>query len=134
MTLTPVPNSGYVFSAWSGSNAGDITNSAGVYTIVMNGNKAVTANFSVITVPTILGDVNGDGRVNSTDALIVLSGSAGISVLQFCPLNCGDVNGNGLVNSTDALIILSYSAGMSVPFNLGQPGCPASVTPCLGCQ
>ena len=133
VTLTPVPNSGYVFSAWSGSNAGDITNSSGVYVIVMNGDKAVTANFSVITNPGILGDVNGDGKVNSTDALIVLSGSAGIKVTQFCPLNCGDVNGNGLVNSTDALIILSYSAGMSVPFNLGQTGCPASVTPCLGC-
>ena len=71
--------------------------------------------------------------VNSTDALIVLSGDAGIPITQFCPANCGDVNADGLVNSTDALIILSHDVGMSVPFPVGSPGCPASVTPCPGC-
>jgi hypothetical protein len=65
--------------------------------------------------------------------LIVLSGDVGISITQYCPANCGDVNGDTYVNSTDALIILSYDAGMSVPFPVGQPGCPASVNPCLGC-
>jgi hypothetical protein len=82
----------------------------------------------------ILGDVNGDDVVNSTDALIVLSCDAGLNTTQFCPMNCGDVNDDGLVNSTDALIILSYDAGMSVPFLLGGPGCPASVTPGPGCS
>ncbi len=49
VTLTPVPSSGYQFSSWTGANAGDIINTAGVYTIVMNGNKSVTANFTLIT-------------------------------------------------------------------------------------
>ena len=82
----------------------------------------------------ILGEINGDSAVNSTDALIVLSGDAGINVTQFCPMNCGDVNSDGWVNSTDALIILSLDAGLSVPFPVGQSGCPASVTPCPGCE
>jgi hypothetical protein len=77
--------------------------------------------------------MNNDGMVNSTDALIILSGDAGIDISQFCPVNCGDANADGAVNSTDALIILSYDAGMSVPFQLGQTGCPSSVTPCQGC-
>jgi hypothetical protein len=77
--------------------------------------------------------MNGDKSVNSTDALIILSCDAGIDVSQFCPVNCGDANSDGLVNSTDALIILSYDAGMSVPFPVGQPGCPSTVTPCAGC-
>jgi len=47
VTLTPVPNQGYVFKDWTGTNAGDIVDTAGVYTIVMSGNKAVTANFEV---------------------------------------------------------------------------------------
>ncbi len=81
----------------------------------------------------ILGDVNGDDAVNSTDALIILSGDAGINISQFCPVNCGDVNGDQLVNSTDALIVLSYDAGMNVPFPVDQPGCPVSVIPCAGC-
>ncbi len=45
VTLTPAPNSGYAFGSWSGANAGDIVNTGGVYTIVVNGNKSVTANF-----------------------------------------------------------------------------------------
>jgi hypothetical protein len=81
----------------------------------------------------ILGDVNGDGAVNSTDALIVLSCDAGINTSPFCPMNCGDVNNDGWVNSTDALVILSYDAGMTVPFPVGQPGCPSRVTPGPGC-
>jgi lysophospholipase L1-like esterase len=83
--------------------------------------------------PGILGDVNGDDTVNSTDALIILSCNAGIDTSQFCPMNCGDVNADGLVNSTDALIILSYDVGIYVPYPVGQPGCPSSVTPCPGC-
>jgi hypothetical protein len=81
-----------------------------------------------------LGGVNGDGLVNSTDALIVLSAYAGISTSQFCPMNCGDVNGDGLVNSTDAVIILSYDAGMSVPYPVGTGACPSSVTQPAGCS
>jgi unsaturated rhamnogalacturonyl hydrolase len=80
-----------------------------------------------------IGGVNGDGTVDSTDALIVLSADAGIDTSQFCPMNCGDVNADGLVNSTDALILLSYDVGMTVPFPVGQPGCPPSVTQPAGC-
>jgi hypothetical protein len=81
-----------------------------------------------------LGGVNNDGVVDSTDALIILSADAGLDTSQFCPMNCGDVNADGYVDSTDALIILSYDAGMSVPFPVGQPGCPSSVTQPAGCN
>jgi hypothetical protein len=80
-----------------------------------------------------LGDVNGEGAADSTDALIIMSADVGLSTSQFCPMNCGDVNGDGLVNSTDALIVLSFDAGMSVPYNLETGACPASVTAPPGC-
>lgn len=48
VTLTPVPASGYQFSSWSGADSADIINTGGVYTIVMNEDKAVTANFTLI--------------------------------------------------------------------------------------
>jgi hypothetical protein len=83
--------------------------------------------------PVILGDANGDATANSTDALIVLSCDVGINTSQFCPMNCGDANGDGLINSTDALIILSYDVGITVPYPVGEPGCPSSVTQCPGC-
>jgi len=85
---------------------------------------------SAPAVPPTLGSVNGDGSVDSTDALIVLSADAGLDTTQFCPLNCGDVNGDGLVNSTDALIILSYDVGMTVPYPVGD-GC-VSIEPDSG--
>jgi hypothetical protein len=82
----------------------------------------------------VLGDVNGDDQVTSTDALIILSGDVGLDISQFCPINCGDVNGDGAVTSTDALIILSYDVGLTIPFLVGQEGeCPVSITPPAGC-
>jgi uncharacterized repeat protein (TIGR02543 family) len=81
-----------------------------------------------------LGDVNGDGVANSTDALIILSADVGMNTAAFCPMNCGDVDGEGHVNSTDALIILSYDVGMSVPFAVGTGPCPSSVTQPPGCS
>ncbi|MBW8333580.1 MAG: metallophosphoesterase, partial [Prolixibacteraceae bacterium] len=48
VTLTPNPSSGYQFGSWTGTNAGDLTdNSNGSWSITMNGNKTVTANFVV---------------------------------------------------------------------------------------
>jgi hypothetical protein len=127
ITITASANLGYNFANWSGACTG-----SGACVVSMVSDKAVTAVFSV-TGTSKLGDVNGDGKVNATDALIVLSGSAGLNVVTYCPLLCGDTNGDGRVNATDALIILSYSAGMSVPYEVGKPGCPAVVTPCPGC-
>ena len=46
VTLTPVPDDGFVFAYWSGDDAGDIINNEGVYTIVMDEDKSITANFS----------------------------------------------------------------------------------------
>ncbi len=123
--VSAASNPGFDFYGWSGDCSG-----TGDCFVTMDGDKEVIANFIS---DTLLGDVNGDGIVNSTDALIILSGDVGIPITQFCPARCGDVNGDSLVNSTDALIILSFDVGMSVPFPVGQPGCPASVTPCRGC-
>ena len=72
------------------------------------------------------GDVSDDNAVNSTDALIVLSYDAGITlppaILDKINAGCGDVNTDGATNSTDALIILSYDAGITVPFPVGRTG------------
>jgi hypothetical protein len=124
--VTAIASSGYTFTNWSGACSG-----SGTCSVTMNADKSVTANFT--TGNGILGDVNGDDNLNSTDALIILSGDVGIDISQFCPINCGDVNADGLVNSTDALIILSYDVGITVPYPMGTSSCPSSVT-CAGCN
>jgi hypothetical protein len=82
----------------------------------------------MITTPGLLGDVNGDDLVNSTDALIILSFDAGLTIpqpfLDRINAGFGDVNSDGPTNSTDALIVLSFDAGIPVPFPLGDPFCP----------
>jgi hypothetical protein len=127
LTITATPAAGYTFNHWDGDCIG-----TGACQVIMNADMSVTAYFVPAT--TILGDVNGDGSVNSTDALIILSCDAGLDTSGFCPMNCGDVNNDTWVNSTDALIVLSYDAGMTISFPVGEPGCPASVIPGPGCN
>jgi hypothetical protein len=128
VTLTATADPGWTFSAWSGDGIGDVP---GTRSVTMDGDKSVTATFTFES--SILGDVNGDGFANSTDALIILSCDAGIDTSAYCPMNRGDVNDDGLINSTDALIILSYDVDIDVPYPVGEPGYPSSVTPCPGC-
>jgi uncharacterized repeat protein (TIGR02543 family) len=125
--LTATADPDWVFTGWSGACTG-----SGTCQVTMNADKSVTAHFAQEV--STLGSVDGDGVVNSTDALIILSANAGMNALQFCPMNCGDVNADGFVDSTDALIVLSFNVGMTVPFPVGQPGCPASVTQPPGCN
>ena len=102
------------------------------------GQTSPTANGTYTILPAVvastLGDVNADGQVNSTDALIELSSDVGIDTSQYCPLNCGDVNGDGFVNSTDALITLTHDSGTTVPYPLGTGACPATITQPPGCH
>jgi len=80
---------------------------------------ASIATFRVEEQDRIIGDANGNGIVNSTDALIVLTYDAGLPVTD--PIDdCSDVNSDESVNSTDALIILTYDAGLPVSFPVGD--------------
>ncbi len=55
---------------------------------------------------TLPGDVNGDGVVNSEDALMVLRHSVGLSLLPQEKLKYADINGDGAVDSSDAFGVL----------------------------
>ena len=58
----------------------------------------------------VTGDVNGDGVVNSDDAVCILRYLAGYDV--DVKIENGDVNGDGVVNSDDAVCILRSLAGL----------------------
>lgn len=58
-----------------------------------------------------MGDVNKDGKVNSTDALWVRQSSAGGRALDAYQKILADLNRDGKANSTDALWIRQISAG-----------------------
>ncbi len=82
---------------------------------------------------TFYGDVDGNGRIDSRDALITLSASVGLPVTGF-NLALGDVDGDGLANSRDALLMLTYAISLPVPaavqIGQGDPdACPGTSAP-----
>lgn len=64
-----------------------------------------------------LGDVNADGAINSTDALLVLQHSVNLIQLQGEEAKRADVNKDKMINSNDALSILRYSVGLITDFS-----------------
>ncbi len=57
------------------------------------------------------GDLNNDGKVNSSDALDVLKHSVGTKLLTGDNLVLGDVNADSFINSADALLVLQFAVG-----------------------
>ncbi|GEM_PF-1795071 len=83
------------------------------------------------TIPAgLLGDVNNDGFVTSTDGNIILSSDAGLTlppaIQERIDNGFGDVNQDGLTNATDALIVMTYDVQLPVPYPVGEPFCPSS--------
>jgi len=81
-----------------------------------NAIAAAAAAVSTKVADYIPGDVNDDGRVNSTDAVLVLRHAAGtlgqIELLE----NAADVNGDEKINSSDAVLILRRAGNLISAF------------------
>ncbi|MGN0629671.1 MAG: dockerin type I domain-containing protein [Oscillospiraceae bacterium] len=56
------------------------------------------------------GDVNGDGKVNSDDAMLILQHYAQVKTLSSEFLSAADVNGDEKINSDDAMLVLQRYA------------------------
>lgn len=67
--------------------------------------------------PYTLGDVNGDGEIDSLDALDILQHAVGKTPLTGTKLLAADVNGDKEIDSLDALAILQYAVGRISSFN-----------------
>lgn len=71
------------------------------------------------------GDVNSDGRVDSSDALAVLNHCVDRKTLESAAFAAADVNADGAVNSADALDILKYSVGLIDSFKADEAAEPS---------
>jgi hypothetical protein len=89
-----------------------------------------TPDIVIEVAPSSCGDANGDGRVNSIDAFLLLMYKAGIILPSPYPYSGdsgdSDVDGNGIVNAIDATIILQFHAALLPP---GALHCPPPITP-----
>ena len=60
----------------------------------------------------LTGDVNGDGKVNSSDARLALRAAVGLEDLTEAQKAAADVNRDGNVRSSDARKILRVAVGL----------------------
>lgn len=74
-------------------------------------------DYSPVLEPVLLGDVTGDGYINSADATMVLLYYAGRIELDDRAAAAADVTGDGVINSADATRILLYYAGRITSFD-----------------
>lgn len=63
----------------------------------------------------VLGDVNGDGTIDETDAGIILDYEAGLRKAA-PPMGTADVSGDGVIDSNDAVLIAQYAGGSITTF------------------
>lgn len=75
------------------------------------------ASVTVAAAPTYtLGDINNDGKIDSTDSLEALRASVGLITLTATQNLAADVNLDTKIDSTDSLQILRYSVGLITAF------------------
>ena len=139
MVLLDGSAGGPVSAAWPVGAAADVATDAARYGLAVSGVGLATytdAAFVVGAGPVavvmdaadaagrgkvamgLLGDVDGDGQVNGTDALVVAAYSVhGVGVVPWG----GDVDGDGQVNGEDARLLALYSV------DPGHPGLPAGI-------
>ncbi|MBR3620980.1 MAG: dockerin type I repeat-containing protein, partial [Clostridia bacterium] len=60
----------------------------------------------------LIGDLDGNGIVNTNDALMALRAAVGITKLDANQILAGDVTGDRKVTTEDALLILKHAVGI----------------------
>ncbi len=83
--------------------------------VYFKSNTAVYDSYKINIVKTasLKGDVNFDGKVNSTDALLVLQHVVGTKLIGYQNMHIADMSGDGQINSFDALQILRKSVALA---------------------
>lgn len=109
LSTLPVPvRTSYVFDGWYTSKTGGTKVSEDT---VVKAGKTYYAHWSVLP-----GDIDLDGEINSSDALLTLQHSVGQVNLTGESFTRGDVNKDKSIDSADALKILQYSIGQIKSF------------------
>ncbi len=135
VTLTPVPASGYQFSSWSGANSGNIINTAGVYTILMNGNKNVTANFTQITYTLTAGnDGHGTVSLNPTGGTYATGTTVTLTPLPNAGYLFGSWSGANLADIIDiaGVYTIVMNGNKTVQANFSQATYTLTITSAHG--
>jgi hypothetical protein len=121
VSVEAVPDACYQFGNWSG----DLTGSANPTNITMDGNKAVTANFSQIQYTLSLAGVgSGQVRVNGTLRSLPWSGSfacgSSVSLEAVAASGWSFLNWSGSVTSSEVTIVVVMDGNKTITANFTQ--------------
>ncbi|TYQ15437.1 UNVERIFIED_CONTAM: dockerin type I repeat protein [Acetivibrio alkalicellulosi] len=112
ITITAIPKEGYEFERWEGLTG--VSQQSETITFNPQNNMSITAVFrqksSTPTNPTVmLGDINGDNRIDSTDYVLLRRYVLGISSIPVEDIYAvADLNLDGKIDSTDCIILRRY--------------------------
>lgn len=91
----------------AGAEQTDVVGTGNKLGIYVNGTLVATKEI------VIYGDVNGDGKINVLDAILINRYTIGLYNINGTYLTAADVNRDGKVNVLDAIIINRYTIGLS---------------------
>ena len=119
ITLSATANTGYHFKEWH-VVSGSVTITDNKFTMPAS-NVTVKAIFEADVTPYLLGDVNGDGKVNAKDVVLMRRYCANAIKypLDAYQLQVADVFQDGKVNAKDVVVLRRYCANPAkYPLNL----------------
>ena len=67
-----------------------------------------------------MGDLDGDGKIDSADSLFILRASVKLETLTENQETLADIDGDGRISSADALQVLRYSVKLPIDGNVGE--------------
>ena len=91
---TVVEHEGYVFIGWDCDYS------------------RIVSDMTIVATYASVCDVNNDGAVNASDAIMIMRYSLGLIVLNEAQGIIADVNGDGTVNASDAIIVMRKVLGI----------------------
>ena len=96
--------------AWGDNSDGQLGN--GTYDNTFGTPNPTPAQVPSFSLTTLLGDMNGDGKVTAADALLALRIAVGLVPSTPAEIAIGDLNGDGKITAADALLILRKAVGL----------------------
>ena len=87
----------------------------GVATITVTTDDGSKTAVCRVAVGKKFGDVNSDGKIDTTDAMYILQFAIG-KASEDMDAEVADTNGDGVTDTTDAMLILQYAVGMISEF------------------
>ena len=68
----------------------------------------------------LYGDANGDGKISTSDALVILRHSINIAQIDESRIGLCDVNGDGKITANDSMQITRYAIGYKSNYPIGE--------------